>query len=108
MKIEAWIEALPEQSLRSLELREWSDDEAQSYVDLLDQHHYLGCPDARKRHLRQVVLYEGKAVALLIWTTCSRKLADRESHIGWDGRTREKRLGWIVQNSRFLLLPQTR
>jgi hypothetical protein len=59
-------------------------------------------------HLRQVVLYEGRAVGLLIWTTCSRKLAGREAFIGWDARTREKRLGWIVQNSRFLLLPEQR
>jgi hypothetical protein len=59
-------------------------------------------------HLRQVVLFEGRAVGLLVWTTCSRKLAGRETFISWDARTREKRFGWIVQISRFLLLPQLR
>jgi len=108
MKTEAWLKTLPDESLRCLELREWREDEADAYVDLLNEHHYLKCPHARKRHLSQVVCYEGKAVALLIWTTSSRKLVHRDEHIGWDSRTREKRLSWIVQNNRFLLLPQTR
>lgn len=108
MTIEAWTETLPDEALRDLELREWDDGEAEVYCALLDEHHYLGSPDARTRHLCQVVLYQSKAVALLIWTTCSRKLAGREHHVGWDPRTREKRLGWVVQNSRFLLIPQSR
>lgn len=108
MTIEAWTNSLPDEALRGLQLREWLDEESDNYAALLDEHHYLGCPSTRKRHLRQVVLYQDKVVALLIWTTCSRKLAHRESYIGWDHRTREKRLGWIVQNSRFLLLPEHR
>lgn len=107
MKPEA-CKTLPNEALRSLDLREWHDDEVDTYVGLLDDHHYLKCPHARKRHLSQVVCYEGKAVALLIWTTSSRKLVHRDEHIGWDRRTREKRLSRIVQNNRFLLLPQTR
>ena len=47
-------------------------------------------------------------MALIIWTTSSRKLIHRDEYIGWDSRTREKRLSWIVQNNRFLLLPQDR
>jgi hypothetical protein len=108
MKIEAWTEPLSEESMRGLELREWQESENEGFIELLNEHHYLGCPDARKMHLRQAVLYEGRVVGLLIWTTCSRKLAGREAFIGWDARTREKRLGWIVQNSRFLLLPEQR
>jgi len=108
MNIKAWTKSLPNEALASLELREWRDDEADAYTELLDKHHYLGCPDPRKRHLSQVVCYEGKAVALLIWTTSSRKLAAREAYVNWDSRTREKRLGWVVQNSRFLLLPTVR
>ena len=108
MKTQAWLEPLPDEALRSLELREWHEDETDTYVALLEEHHYLGSPHARKRHLGQVVCYEGKAVALLIWTTSSRQLIHRDRHIGWDSRTRQKRLSWIAQNSRFLLLPQNR
>lgn len=50
------------------------------------------------------MLYEGRAVALLTWTTCGRELAGRKAFIGWHARTREKRLGWIIQKSRLLLL----
>lgn len=108
MNIPAWLKTLPDEALRSLELREWHDDEVDAYVELLNKHHYLKCPHARKRHLSQVACYQGKAVALIIWTTSSRKLIHRDEYIGWDSRTREKRLSWIVQNNRFLLLPQDR
>lgn len=65
MNFEAWTETLPDEALRDLELREWHAEESDAYCELLEAHHYLGCPNARVRHLRQVVLYEGKAVALL-------------------------------------------
>ena len=97
-----------DEAMRGLELREWHDNEVDAYVELLNKHHYLKCPHARKRHLSQVACYQGKAVALLIWTTSSRKLIHRDEYIGWDSRSREKRLSWIVQNNRFLLLPQDR
>jgi hypothetical protein len=83
MSIEAITGELPDHALRSLELREWREDEVTTYAALLEQHHYLGCPDARKRHLCQVACYEGKAVALVIWTTASAKLAGREAYLRW-------------------------
>jgi len=108
MTIEPIEGDLPDEAMRSLELRQWREDEVETLAGLLDLHHYLGCPDPRRRHLCQVVCYEGKALALLVWTTASAKLAGRESYVGWDNRTRQKRLGWIVQNNRFLLLPEKR
>lgn len=66
MNAEAWTEPLPEESLRALELREWQENESEALTELLNEHHYLGCPDARKMHLSQVVLYEGRVVGLLI------------------------------------------
>jgi len=108
MSIEAITGELPVEAMRSLELRAWREEEVETFVSLLERHHYLGCPDPRRRHLCQVVCYEGKAVSLIIWTTASAKLSGRESAVGWDSRTRQKRLGWIVQNNRFLLLPEKR
>lgn len=99
---------LPAAALHELELREWREDEVEVFAGLLDTHHYLGCPDPRRRHLCQVACYRGRAVALVIWTTASAKLAGREAYVGWDARTRQKRLGWLVQNNRFLLLPSKR
>jgi hypothetical protein len=108
MILHAHTECLPDEGMRRLELREWDPAEAEYYAELMEKHHYLGCPDSRKRHLSQVVTYEGAPVALLTWTTACAKLAGRETYIGWDNRTRQKRLGWLVQNNRFLLLPSER
>ena len=46
--------------MRELQLREWEGaEETEYYAQLLEEHHYLGCPDSRKRHLCQVVTHEG-------------------------------------------------
>jgi len=108
MTIESITGELGDEALRGLELRLWREEEVDTYAALLEKHHYLGCPDARKRHLCQVACYEGKAVALVVWTTASPKLAGREAYLRWDARTRQKRLSWLVQNNRFLLLPSKR
>ena len=108
MRLHAHTKRLPEEGMRKLELREWDSKEVEYYSELLGEHHYLGGPDARKRHLCQVTLYEGAGMALLTWTTACAKPAGRETYIGWDDRTRQKRLGWLVQNNCFLLLPVQR
>ena len=108
MKVSAIIEELPYSALKCLEVRPWREEENEGYVQLLDQYHYLKAPAKARRHLSQVVLYEGQAVALLSWSTAAYKLAGRERFIGWDARTRQKRLGYLVQNNRFLLLPKKR
>ena len=69
-----------------------------TYVELLNKH-INGEVSHRQRHLSQVACYQGKAVALIIWTTSSRKLIHRDEYIGWDSRTREKRLNRIATDS---------
>jgi hypothetical protein len=78
MDIEAWTGPLPEESLRALELREWQETENEAFAGLLNEYHYLGCPDARKMHLRQVVLYE----ALLDQLTCDLAVAETGIPLG--------------------------
>ena len=73
MNIPARLKTLPNEALRSLELGEWHDDEVDAYVELLNKHHYLKCPHARKRHLSQVACYQGKAVALILTRTKCRQ-----------------------------------
>lgn len=98
------MEQLPPHALRSLSVRVWREDETEGFLGLLREHHELGAPDARTRRLCQVVTFEDKAVALLVWNSASRALAGRERFIGWDRRTCKKRLGYVVQNNRFCLL----
>jgi hypothetical protein len=61
MTLHAHMKLLPEEGMRKLELRDWDSQEFEYYCELLTKHHYLGCPDARKRHLCQVITYEGAA-----------------------------------------------
>ena len=54
--------------------------------------------------LRQVVVREGRWVALLVWGPAALKLKDRERWIGWNPALAAGRLKLIVQNRRYLLL----
>jgi hypothetical protein len=47
-------------------------------------------------------------LAIVVWTRAARKLATRESWLGWDGRTRTRRLALLVQINRFLVLSKVR
>ena len=51
-----------------------------------------------------MVTFENQLVAIFVWTTASLSLKGRESHIGWDQHTKQKRLKYIIQNNRFLIL----
>lgn len=51
MTIESITGELSDEALRCLELREWREEEVETYVGLLDSHHYLGSPHVRRRHL---------------------------------------------------------
>lgn len=108
MNLPKICDELPANALHSLHVREWRADETKGFLALLDLHHYLKSPDVRRRHLEQVVVYQEQPVALLTWCPAARALAGRERFIGWDARTRQKRLPYVVQNNRFLLLPRHR
>jgi len=104
MKVSLLQEPLPPHQLKQLQIRCWQEDEQDTFRELLKSHHYLGCPDNRQMLLRQVVLAGDRPVALLTWTHSCRALACRDEWIGWDRRTCARRLGFIAQNNRFLLL----
>ena len=74
------------------------------FNQLLNKHHYLGATPPVGDFLEQVVLCDGKWVALLIWGPAALKLKDREKWIGWNRLQQAERLKLVVQNRRFLLL----
>jgi hypothetical protein len=71
---------------------------------LLAQKHYLGATPPVGDFLRQVVIREGRWVALLVWGPAALKLKDRERWIGWNLTQQVERLKLVVQNRRYLLL----
>ena len=75
----------------------------------LARHHYLGFRGpvgeniaymARDRH--------GRELACILFGAAAWKTKPRDSWIGWDDATRERRLSLVANNSRFLILPWVR
>ena len=77
---------------------------------LLEAEHGLGAGHPAGRQLMQMVKRkgDGEVVAVLIWAASAWHLKDRDEWIGWDGMTRSRRLGLIVNNSRLLIVEAKR
>lgn len=80
------------------------EDQIQWFDGLLGDHHYLGAGRRVGDYLRQVVEWEGRPVALLVWGPACYALKDRDLWISWSASQRLERLKLIVQNRRFLVL----
>lgn len=74
----------------------------------LERYHYLGFTKPAGESICYAALVGEELVALLVWAAAVPRNAARDEHIGWDARQRERRLPWVVSNSRFLVLPWVR
>jgi Domain of unknown function (DUF4338) len=73
---------------------------------LLQRYHYLGCRVPVGAHLRYFVYSgAGQILACLLWTSPAWKMAARDRWIGWSPEQRARKLQYIVNNGRFLILP---
>src|SRR5437870_1077081 len=73
---------------------------------LIERFHYLGCPTPFGAHLRYFVTSgAGQILACLLWTSPAWKMAARDAWIAWNSQQRTRNLQYIVNNSRFLILP---
>jgi hypothetical protein len=71
----------------------------------LEKEHYLESSRLVGQWLRYVAEVDGQWVALLTFSAPALHLKARERWIGWSARQRARRLGLVVNNSRFLVLP---
>ena len=78
-----------------------------SYNDMLDKLHYLGDSGREiTKSLRYIIENQaGEWVALLDFGYAALKNGARESWIGWDSEQRSNRLRYVLNNTRFLVLP---
>jgi len=83
-------------------------EERERCDQLLVQEHYLHNAKLVGEQLRYVAEHEGEWVALLAWSAAAFNLKDREAWIGWNRRQKRRRLTLVVNNSRFLILPERR
>jgi hypothetical protein len=81
------------------------------FKELLDRHHYLGYRVPFGASLRYLVRSERApetVLACLLWSSPAWKMAPRDRWIGWSEPERARNLQYVVNNSRFLILPWVR
>jgi hypothetical protein len=73
---------------------------------LLSRYHYLGHRNTVGENLRYLVRDRtGRPVGCALFGSAAWKCAARDTWIGWDRGRREANLGFLTNNTRFLVLP---
>jgi hypothetical protein len=93
---------------QSLNVRPIKQEEEQQWNQLMDEHHYLGFRQLVGESIKYVAELNGQWVALLGWGTAAFKCGSRDEWIGWSREQQWRRLVFLVNNARFLILPQVR
>ncbi|MBI4875827.1 MAG: DUF4338 domain-containing protein [Acidobacteria bacterium] len=81
------------------------------WMELVQRHHYLGYRvpvGGQLRYLVRSAPCSDRVLACLQWTSAAWKMAVRDRWIGWSAEERMRNLPFIVNNSRFLILPWVR
>jgi len=100
-------QAAPESDyLRQVNVRLMLPEEREPFDTLLEREHYLHSARVGGPSLRYVAEVQGQWVALLVFSGAAPHTKAREQRIGWTARQRARRLCWVVNNSRFLVLPE--
>lgn len=76
---------------------------------IMDGYHPQGGGGLCGAQIRYIVESEqGGIVGAIAFSSAAYRLRDRDQWIGWNENARDRHLGRIVNNSRFLILPQVR
>ena len=92
--------------LRRVTVRLVREEERDEFDFRLEHQHYLGSARLAGQTLRYVAELDGAWVALVCFGAAALHLKAREQWLGWTPRQRARRLGFVVNNSRFLVLPE--
>lgn len=92
-------------SFSSLLVRPIRPNERAKWNRLMATHHYLGFTSLVGQSIRYIAKLDGHWVALLGWSAAALKCKPRDKWIGWSQPIQWQRLQFIVNNSRFLILP---
>jgi hypothetical protein len=91
--------------LGEVRVRPIRQGELPHWREAMARFHYLGDGRIVGEVLRYVAESEGRWVALLGWGAAVLKSRHREAWIGWDEKTKYRRLSFVADNVRFLILP---
>jgi hypothetical protein len=76
--------------------------------ELIDRYHYLGYKPLPGAQLRYFAYAGERLVAVLGFGAAAWQTAPRDEWIGWSSEQRQRNLGAVVNNARFLMLPWIR
>lgn len=79
-------------------------DEVARFNALLDEHHFLG-HHLFGRVLRYVAILDDEWVALIGFGSAALTVSARDRFIGWTPATKRRRLRYVANNQRYLILP---
>ena len=83
--------------------------EAPLFRFLLQRYHYLGHRNCVGENLKSLAHdRQGRPLACLLFGSAAWKAAARDQWLGWSGEQRRRHLGWVTNNTRFLILPWVR
>src|SRR5450631_3940059 len=91
--------------LRKLIIRLVREEERERFDALLETEHYLHSARVGGPSLRYVAEVDGQWVALIVFSGAAPHTKAREHQIRWTPRQRARRLSLVINNSRFLVLP---
>lgn len=92
-------------NLQEITVRPVFTSEEQEFQKLMARHHYLGALPKIGETLWHVATWKDKWVALMTFSAAAWKCSARDHWIGWNYRHQFDRLKLVVNNSRFLILP---
>jgi hypothetical protein len=90
--------------LKRIVVRLIRPEERERFDQSLELEHYLQSARLGGRSLRYVAELDGQWIALLTFSAPALQIKSREKWIKWSPRQRARRLGFVVNNSRFLVL----
>ena len=100
-KIKKPVHALLSVQLRIVRGRQQS----RLWNEYIHRYHYLGYKPLPGAQLRYFVISENNIIALLGFGASAWQCAPRDKYIGWTHNQRKKKLQYIINNARFLILP---
>lgn len=92
----------------ALTVRPIAPEERDGFRLHLQRYHYLGFERSVGESLGYAALLGNELVALLDWGAAVLRCGPRDQYLGWDRSIRERHLGRVVDNRRFLILPWIR
>jgi hypothetical protein len=96
------------QPLRLLEVRGRGHDN-DLFNCLLGNYHYLGFKTTVGEYMKYLILdHSERPLSCVLFGSAAWKAKARDEHIGWSVPEREKKLNYLTNNTRFLILPWVR